>query len=770
MLGGMRCWTIALLLAALLGSLSGAQDPEEAAFELAGTVLTASGKPANAAVFVWDALAEDRLLAEARTGEDGRFSVAVTREAAARREHPFGPVTVVVHQPGLARAQVEATPGTRDLAFKLQKPGTWEGTVHGADGTALPGAEMAAIQGRTRIATTTDEQGHFYFSDLAPAATVVTADATGYRAATIREGKLAFVLERLPMAHGRLIDSVSKKALEGASIVDLASNTRAVTDDGGRFALEMDGAELAIYLDSYAMTKVAFTGGDLELKRAESVRGTVLDDKGEPVAFASVRLDPGFGVAAMARTDVSGAFEFSVGVANFAVATVNRRGFLPARLSVDPNWRTDRVKFALRRGREIEGIVLNGGDPVLGAEVQFLRALRPTGFQIVGRVFSDGKGEFRMRALPATATVAVARGQAPRSAETLQSAETLRSADTKVEKKMWLRVEAAPAAKGTLRDDTGKRLAGIAIIVDRGGRSETRIKSDEAGNFVVPGDRLATAGTWIDVETGERFLPSRRLVTRGGRLEITLERNLGARKLGVAILPTPRAGYTRVELRGDGWRRVRWLAPKGVEVSFGGLPPGKGTIRIEAPGFQVVERERELQGMQVESLPRAGTIRMKATPGARVFIQTVSGEPAPTVSIKLTTGKKELAGFGPGRYRFLSRASGEAIVAREIDVGERDAPRDLDLTGGKASTMTVTVRNSDGAPVRGAAITLITEGGFPFRTGKRTDLLGKAELSRLILGRVRVVASMGDESSEVTVAIEPGKSHAIDIVAIWESR
>lgn len=748
MLCGMKCWIIGVLLALP----AWAQDADESAFELAGNVRTATGKPADAAVFVWDSLAEDRLLAQGRTDEKGRFLVTISREAAARREHPFGPVTIVVHQPGLARAPAAATPGARNLRFKLEKPGVWEGTVHSSDGTALPGAEVVAQQGRTRVATTTDEEGHFYFSDLAAAPTIVTADATGYRAATVREGALALVLERLPTTRGRLIDAVSKKALVGASIVDLGSNARAFTDDGGRFAIEMDGALLAVYLDSYAMTKVSFTGGDLELRRAESVRGMVVDDKGEPIAFTTVRLDPGFGAAAIARTDVTGAFGFSKGVASFAVASVRRRGFLPARVTVDPNWRTDRVKFVLARGRAVTAQVLDGGDPVFGAEVRFLRRVRPEGIELVGRAFSDASGNIRVPALAPSAMTAVA------------VTSNGRSAEMPVEDKMWFRVERSPVASGRVLDDAGAPVVGVTVRVEPA--HVPAVTTDKDGRFSIAD--LRDGGYRMVIAASSSTLGASRTIRAGSRVELALGRIRGAGRARVTIVAA-RSGPARIALLGDGWKRVRWIAAGRRDALFEGLAPGTYPVVIDAPGFQTAKRELRVEkgGGEVKldvDLPRSGTLRIKATPGARVFIQTVTGEPAPTVTVKLASGQKQVAGFGPGRYRFLSRAPGEAIVIREINVGERDAPRDLDLTGGKASTMSVIVVDEDNVPVRGASIELITEGGFVFRTGKRTDADGKAELSRLILGRMRVIARVGDETAEVSVAIKPGMAHQATIV------
>ena len=91
----------ALLLLFLLG-----QELDETVFSIEGVVVDAKGKArAGAVVQLWDELSEERFLGQARSDAAGRFSVAVTLAAVARREHPFGPVLIVVSGPGLARVR-----------------------------------------------------------------------------------------------------------------------------------------------------------------------------------------------------------------------------------------------------------------------------------------------------------------------------------------------------------------------------------------------------------------------------------------------------------------------------------------------------------------------------------------------------------------------------------------------------------------------------------------------------------------------------------------
>ena len=140
--------------------------------------------------------------------------------------------------------------------------------------------------------------------------------------------------------------------------------------------------------------------------------------------------------------------------------------------------------------------------------------------------------------------------------------------------------------------------------------------------------------------------------------------------------------------------------------------------------------------------------------GAKVIVQTLSGKPAPIVTMALADGTKTLRGFGPGKYRFIARAKGELIVIRAVELGPNAPPRDLDLRGGPASELVVTV--TDGAdPVVGARVT-IEQDGFVSPRPARTDENGKATLTRLFLGPVTVRAKKGDAEGVASVDVKPG--------------
>ncbi|MHC4409409.1 MAG: carboxypeptidase regulatory-like domain-containing protein [Planctomycetota bacterium] len=702
----------------------------------------------------WDALADDRPLAEGQTDETGAFRLVVTRIAAARREHPFGPVRVVVRSHGFARSQRIAVAGEESVRFALVKPAVWAGVVNSQAGEPLPGAPVIARQGGMRFATTTDEQGRFAFDEIGPGKTLITADATGYRAATIEKGRLAFALAPLPMLKGQVLDAATRMPLVGVHLVALAGDVEAESDSEGRFALEMEGGRgaLAAYLEGYAVGRYEFDGGAISLRPADSVSGTVVNEKDEPVAFAQVRLDPGFGAARIARTNEAGAFEFPIGVSGFAFVHVARRGYLPARATVDASWRVDRVRIRLRKGLAFESQVRAGSNAVLGAEVSLYRRMPRDRRALVARAYSDPSGRVVLDGLPPNADLVVARAAGTSSGEQL------------FEPKMTLRLVKKPPIRGVVHDDAGKPVAGLSIRVEP--LHAPASVTDERGSYEIPG--LAPRAYVLSVEANDRFLEFRRDVEPGSRLDFTVERMRGTHRLGIAISPE-RAHPTRVELRGADWRRVRWVEPSGRLAVFEGLPAGTFQVVAAAPGFQdttaeVVVAADKQSITQSVVLSRAGTIRLKATAGATVVIQTLQGEPAPAVSLALAGGSGELAGFGPGRYRFLSRAPGEIIVVEEIDVGEKDPPRDLDLSGGPASTLKITVTDSARNPVRGVSIDLLTEGGLRFPTGVMTDDKGVATLARLIRGRLVIVAQKGDLRSEKAIAIGSGAAYEAALV------
>jgi hypothetical protein len=201
-------------------------------------------------------------------------------------------------------------------------------------------------------------------------------------------------------------------------------------------------------------------------------------------------------------------------------------------------------------------------------------------------------------------------------------------------------------------------------------------------------------------------------------------------------------------------------------VVFEGLAPGSYDIRVRAPGCLEFAQVVDVQAAGtkiVAALSRGGTLKLVSSPGASVAIFAVRGKAPPVVALKLAEGTQTLSDFGPGLYRFVSRAEGELVVVKEIELGPTTPPKELDLRGGKESTLVVEVRDQTGAPVPGAEITLSTESGFSRKVGAKTDANGQLKIDRLFEGRMYVRASLDDRLGESALDTTPGSALSVSV-------
>jgi len=770
----MQRWLVSLLFvcAPLL-----AQDEEDVAFSVAGQVVTKAGRACDGAtVQLWDALASDRPLARAITDKEGAFELKVTLGAIARREHPFGPVRIEALQPGRARVGGRVAPGARKLRIVLPKPAKWVGVVRDPEGNPLPGAPVRAEQGELRFATTTDENGAYAFRDMGDGrmdlgqptfmehATRIFIRAEGHaqrRIAAAAGEPVDLKLVRVPVGKGRVLEHGSSEPMARVRLVALdgSSPVETMTDGDGNFEIEVEGrhARVAAYREGYATTifHVYPSRGkqDHVLERAVPVSGTVVDEEGNAIAFASVRLDPGFGGPMRARSDEAGAFRFPIGVLDFGRVTATRRGYLPGAATVDATWRADRVRVELPRGRQVKGTVERAGTAAIGAEVVFRGQVPPGVWKDFGRVYTNAKGEFRARTIPPGATHAFAQVNGARS-ELLV-----------LEDRLDLNLATKLPVRGRFVDDEGGPLSGVHILI-----AETGVQTAADGRFVVPD--VPVGRTTVSVKWPDGFFGDTPPVVPGEPLELLAKRVRGNLTLEVWC-NARRSGLTAIVLRSGNMVRRQWLPDVEDDVAFTNLGPGKHVIEIDAVGYIPYRREFDVSATgpaKVNTeLERAGTLILTATKGARLVVHTLEGQPSPVVSQRLEDRRSVVPGFGPGRYRLIARAKDEIIVIREVTVGPKDGPRAVDLAGGAASTLTVTVKGDDGLPLEGVSIDLVTPGGFVYPTSKRTDAEGKATISRLILGPLRVVARFGESRADKGIKIEAGSKQSIAIELRYES-
>jgi len=732
-----------LVLLVLCGAvLAQEEDPIELSAD--GTVVGLRGEPLSGVrVEAWDALDPDRFLGEGASGADGRFLLVLRRSDLARRDHAFGPLRLVALGPGLATAAVEVAAGAREARLVARPAQEVRGTVVDPDGAPVPGAIVRGMAGGVVEETTAVEDGSFVLRRFAaPPDLVAYRDHVGLSA---RGGGPKLVLPRAAFVRGRVVALGGGEGVAGARIF-WRDRVVAEADAAGAFAVAVDpGAPvppLFVVAPGYVVTAVR--AGDVALAKAEPLRGRVADgaDRGVPGARVTLAGD----VAFVANSDEDGSFAFDAVPRGLVRLGAQAPGFLEASVRLDAGAAGDEVTLSLSRGVGAAGRVVREGAPVTGARASALDA----GGAEVAFAYSDAQGRFLLAGVPLAAV---------RLSATDATGASLGVPLGTVEEggrggPYLLEVKDHLPFAGALRSDAGFPLAGVRVRC--GGRE---VVTDGEGRFAF--DRLPAKPLLVEA-VAERHFPLAVEARPGASLDLVATSRFGEARLEVEVAG---AALFTVEVLARFDPPVARRASAAPAV-FEGLAPGSYDVRVSAPG--------SLESSQVVAVPaagarivatlaRGGTLKLVASPGAAVAIFAVRGKAPPVVALKLAEGTQTLSDFGPGLYRFVSRAEGELVVVKEIELGPTTPPKDLDLRGGKESTLVVEVRDATGAPVAGADITLATESGFSRKAGGKTDANGQLKIERLFEGRMYIRASLGDRAAEAAIDVTPATSEFVSL-------
>jgi hypothetical protein len=712
---------LAVLLLACLAAAQPDDDGEAAAFHVAGKVEGADGKRVELAL--WDALAPGRFLAKGEADGAGRFKLGVAQSTAQRREHPFGPVVVVVKGRGLAQRRVRAVAGAEDAVLTTATAKPAAGVVLDADGSPLPAAVVRAERDGIVEKTTTNDEGRYAFVqfDRRPRIEVVGVGFT-YRP----PDPARVVMPKVTLRAG-VLRTAEGGPLVGARIRDGARDV-AVTDEQGAYAVPVVApaagvrpARYTVYCEGYETAPLA----ERPVRAAEPLAGRVVDERGQSVEGARVSIGPGL----VQWTDKLGSFAFPatpIGMVELAAA---KRGYLPASVRVEAGRAADRVTLRLERGAEVAGTVKFKGNIAVGVRVVAGTAV----------AYTDDAGGFRLRGL--TGGVAV-------SASTVG----LRSRPAPPADGMTLELHDKLPLAGRLMSDAGESLEGVVVECAVHGQDEPYTATTDArGQFDFGSLPIRH---YFLLAVPDRHAALAASVVPGDPLRLTARSRFGTKTLRVRLELDAGAAST-ISIRRKEPPRVRRTA-RGPSALFRDLPKGPYEIVAEAELHRPSRFDLELDRSRTveRALERGGTLHISASPGARVIVQTLSGKPAPIVTMALANGTKTLRGFGPGKYRFIARAKDELIVLGTVELGPNAAPSKLDLRGGPAAELVVTV--TDGVdPVVGARVT-IEQDGFVSPRPARTDENGKATLKRLFLGAVTVRARKDDTEGVASVEVKPG--------------
>ncbi len=728
------------LLLVLLCAAVAAQEEDPIELTAEGTVVGARGEPLSGVrVEAWDWLDPDRFLGEGASGADGRFLLALRRSDLARRDHAFGPLLLFARGPGLATGAVAFFAAERETRLVASPAREMRGTVVDADGAPVPGAIVRGSAGHVVEETTAAEDGTFVLRQF-----VAAPDVEAYRdhiglVARARSGEaLRLVLPRAASARGRAVALGSGEPVAGARVF-WRDRVVAEADATGAFAVAVDPSApppaLFVVAPGYLVEPTG--GGTVALARAEPLRGRVADaaDRGIAGAFVTLTGDVTF----VANTDENGLFAFEAAPRGLVRFAVRAKGFLDASARLDAGALGGEVGFSLARGAAIAGRTVREGAAAAGVRVSALDARG----EEVAFGYSDTQGRFLVTAAPSSAIRLAATDFASASLETPLGAieEGGRGGPYLLDVKDHL-----PLA-GTLRSDAGFPLADVRVRC--GGREAT---TDREGRFAF--DRLPARLLLLEA-TPDRHYPVQEYLPPGSPAHVVALSRFGKAELEVEVTGAALFTVDLVARFDPPVTRSLSEAP----VLFEGLAPGAYEVRVRAPGClefsQVVEVPADGTRL-VAALSRGGTLKLVASRGASVAIFAVRGKAPPVVALKLAEGAQTLSDFGPGLYRFVSRAEGELVVVKEIELGPTTPPKDLDLRGGKESTLVVEVRDATGAPVANAEITLATESGFSRKVGGKTDANGQLKIDRLFEGRTYIRASLGDRLGEAALDVAEG--------------
>jgi len=359
---------------------------------------------------------------------DGRVPVARTRTSATggyRVERvPPGPYRVTARKAAHASADVRVTvasgPAVR-ANLRLSPVATLEGRIEDSHGSPVPLAHVVAVPARADGAaprpgvardpaidqTSTDATGRFHLDDLAPGSYRLLIDAPGIGSVTAGplQAPDPAVVVVLP-GESRSITGVVTHAghpVPGARVHlvgEALFETRTTdTDASGRFAFAGVGpgtyatrAELGAMVSAVA-ADIAVGGPaphrriELALGEAVTFHGRVVDENGQGVARASVRIDliPSTGLWPPVETDGSGRwtsapvgpgdYQLRARLAGFTARRTNLVSVVRPSETIGP-LPPSAVTLELVRSGRIVGRVLGGnGQPLANASVHDRAAL-----------------------------------------------------------------------------------------------------------------------------------------------------------------------------------------------------------------------------------------------------------------------------------------------------------------------------------------------------------------------------------------------------------
>lgn len=699
-----------------------------------------------------------------------------------------------------------------------------EGQVIDADEQPVGGAVVTVNANPPREART-EGDGSYVFEGLLPReyTLVAGADERASEPTTVAlTDKTEPVILRLKPGASVEVTVVSardRKPIAGAEVEarSLATKTATTDADGKALVKGLSSGDLVIkvsargYAPAWRYTWVSAGGTarkeTIELVAGAAVSGTVVDDRGKPVAGARVTVEsaselftPSDPRKDAAITDAKGAWSFPAVPAGTMRFAASHEGFAPGvsePISLDGTSARTGVVVKLEPGARLAGRVVRGGQPVPFATVRVAGDMR-FGWEPTIQRACDERGAFDIGGLSRAAVKVVASDERGAS-QVARFDLAARPEHTGIE--LVLDVEGVIA--GTVVTSGGEpvegaqvnafpdifsggggvamdelRLRGIAnTVTDAGGRFELTGLPD--GKYQVRAGRSGAsfnrmfARRAVDAKTGDRDVKI--ILDPDG----SVKGRVALAKGGAPELFTVRVGATP---------GTPFSSPDG-EFRLEGVEPGKHTLVVSGLSFveKRVENVEVVSGRETD----VGTITVAAGRSVAGRVVDAGGAPVEGASViggrVFGSGASVKMSFGGDNLRETASGADGSFVLGGLDEKPLDLVADhvekgrsaiVAVPGGAEPVAGIELRIqpagslggkvTKGSKPAGGAIVMATQkesGKSAFMVTAGPDGLYRFE--RLAAGRytVHVVeAGMGGAGGQsITVTIAPGENVTRDV-------